>query len=86
LGALLDACLFCLVYSSQTVSTPLFDTSSIVLNNKTGHESFELTNSLGAIIYSGKFIEEQHFNSLPNGIYFLKVVDKSTSMIKLLKE
>jgi hypothetical protein len=61
-------------------------TSSITLKNKTGNERFELINSLGAIIYSGKFIEEQHFNSLPNGIYFLKVIDHSTSIIKLLKE
>jgi hypothetical protein len=74
------------IHSTSPSVFPNPFTSSIVLNNKTGHESFELTNSLGAIIYSGKFIEEQHFNSLPNGIYFLKVVDKSTSMIKLLKE
>ena len=77
------------IKETQLTSLSVFPnpfTSSIILRNKTGNESFELTNGIGAIIYSGKFIEEQLFSFLPNGIYFLKVVDKSTSIIKLLKE
>lgn len=61
-------------------------TSSISLKNKIGNELFELTNCVGEIIYSGNNIEQQNFSSLTNGIYFLKVVDKTTSIIKLLKE
>ena len=60
--------------------------TSISLKNKSGNEIFELTNYVGEIIYAGKNIEQQNFNSLTNGIYFLKVVDKRTSIIKLLKE
>lgn len=60
-------------------------TSRINLKYKTGNEKFELINCLGVIIYSGKNIEQQDFTSLPNGFYILKVIDKSASLIKLLK-
>ncbi|MBL7831453.1 MAG: DUF1566 domain-containing protein [Saprospiraceae bacterium] len=61
-------------------------TSRINLKYKTGNEKFELINCLGVIIYSGKNIEQQDFTSLPNGFYLLKVIDKSASLIKLLKK
>ena len=61
-------------------------TSRIYLKNKSEGDSFELSNSLGENIYSGKNIEQQNFSSLTSGIYFLKVVNKATSIIKLIKE
>jgi hypothetical protein len=38
------------------------------------------------LIYNGNEIENQDFSSLANGIYFLKIIDKSNSTIKLIKE
>ena len=73
----------------QMLSASVFPnpfTASISLKNKSGNELFELTNCVEQIIYSGKYIEQQNFSFLANGIYFLKVVDKTTSVIKLLKE
>lgn len=60
--------------------------SSISLKNKSGNEIFELSTCAGQIIYSGKYIEEQNLSFLPNGIYFLKIVGNSTTVIKLLKD
>ncbi len=58
----------------------------IKIKSDNSNETYEITNSLGQIIYSGKNIEQQNFSTLTNGIYFLKVADKTTSIIKLLKE
>ena len=71
---------------SGTAIYPNPFTSTINIKNKSGNEIFELTNCVGEIIYSGKYIEQQNFSFLANGIYFLKVGDKTNSVIKLLKE
>lgn len=60
--------------------------SSFLIEPKTGNELFELTDCFGQLIYSGKNIEAQNFSYLAKGIYYLKVIDSSTSVIKLLKE
>ena len=71
---------------SGTIIYPNPFASTISLKNKDGDEIFELTNCVGQIIYSGTNIEQQNFFFLTNGIYFLKVFDKTNSVIKLLKE
>lgn len=60
--------------------------SNISIKNKSGNEIFELINSVGQIIYSGKYIEKMNFSFLSNGIYFLKILDDSMSIVKLSKE
>ena len=60
--------------------------NKIKLKNTLGNENFELYNSFGQLIFSGKNIDQQNFDSLINGIYFLKITAQKTSIIKLLKE
>lgn len=60
--------------------------SKINLKSYTGNENYELYSNLGQLIYKGKLIENQDFSALSNGIYFLKISDKATSTIKLIKE
>ena len=59
---------------------------NINVKTLTGNEYFELYSNLGQIIYKGKSIENQDFSTLPKGIYFLKISDKTTSITKLIKE
>ncbi|MEI6435976.1 MAG: aryl-sulfate sulfotransferase [Bacteroidota bacterium] len=62
-------------------------TNRIALKNTTGTESFDLTNSLGHTIWSGKLIELQDFSNLPSGFYFLKIkTQNSAQTIKIIKE
>jgi hypothetical protein len=56
------------------------------LKSYTGNENYELYSNLGQLIYEGKSIENQDFSALSNGIYFLKIRDKTTSTVKLIKE
>jgi|GEM_PF-1892561 len=59
----------------------------IQLKNTTGQENYQLYNSLGQIIWTGKNIEQQDFSNLQNGIYFLKVYTQTRQQIlKLIKQ
>ena len=60
--------------------------SKINLKSYTGNENYELYSNLGQLIYQGKSIQSQDFSTLSNGIYFLKISDKATSTVKLIKE
>lgn len=60
--------------------------STINLKSATGNEKFQLYSNLGQLIYSGTAIEKQDFSGLKTGVYFLKISDKTTTTIKLLKE
>ena len=58
----------------------------ISIKSTLGTENYKLYSNLGQLIYEGKNIENQDFSLLANGIYFLKIISKSTSTIKLVKE
>ena len=60
--------------------------SSIHLKSKNSADFYELSNSFGQIIYSGKNIEMQDFSDIPKGMYFLKIVGKTTITSKIIKE
>jgi len=60
-------------------------TSTINLKGNNENERFEILNHIGQIIFSGKEIETQDFSLLPNGVYVLKIIDKTTSILKLIK-
>lgn len=60
--------------------------SKISLKSYSENENYELYSNVGQLIYQGKSIENQDFSNLSNGVYFLKISDKSTSTIKLIKE
>lgn len=59
--------------------------SMIQIKNKSGTEQFELTNIVGKIIYYGKDIDQQNFSNIPNGLYFLRIFDNGTILVKLVK-
>lgn len=59
--------------------------SFIHLNIKSQNTQYILTNTLGKIIYIGNDIELQDFSSIAQGIYLLKIIDKTSSTIKLNK-
>ena len=61
-------------------------TSKITINLLSGNETFELFDTVGKLIYTGKNIENQDFTSLSKGIYFLKITDFGSRIIKLIKE
>jgi arylsulfatase B len=58
----------------------------INLKSHTGNENYELYSNLGQLIFKGKSIENQDFSALANGIYFLKIIDKTTTTFKLVKD
>jgi hypothetical protein len=60
--------------------------STIHLKSYSGNEKYELYSSFGQLIYSGSMIEKQDFSAFPNGVYFLRIKDTSTTTVKLLKE
>ena len=60
--------------------------SIIHLKSYSGNEKYELYSSFGQLIYSGSMIEKQDFSAFPNGVYFLRIKDTSTTTVKLLKE
>jgi len=60
--------------------------STINLKSYSGNENYELYSSFGKLIYTGPTIEKQDFSALTNGVYFLRIKDKSTTTIKLIKE
>lgn len=60
--------------------------STINLTSYSGNESYEFYSSSGKLIYSGLNIEKQNFSKIAKGVYFLRIKDKSTTIIKLVKE
>ena len=61
--------------------------NKIHISNTKGNELYELMNTSGQIIWSGKQIEQQDFSDLSQGIYFLKVNSQnSIKTIKLIKQ
>jgi hypothetical protein len=60
--------------------------SSIQLLNKTASISVTLYNSQGVSVYSGLNLHQQNFQSLPKGIYYLKVNEPSGAIYRLIKE
>lgn len=60
--------------------------SKIHLKSYSGNEKYELYSSFGQLIYSGVMIEKQDFSALAKGVYFLRIKDKLTTTVKLVKE
>jgi hypothetical protein len=62
-------------------------TSSINIEGIVENEYYELLNSTGQIIWTGKQINNQDFSSLTNGLYFLRIYNgNSTQTTKLIKD
>ena len=61
-------------------------TANIKLNLRITTENYTLVNATGKIIFSGTDIESQNFNSLANGIYFLKTYGNIQRTFKLVKQ
>ena len=62
-------------------------TSSIKIEGIVENEYFELLNSTGQIIWTGKQINNQDFSSLTDGLYFLRIYNgNSTQTTKLIKD
>ena len=61
-------------------------TSKISIENSNSNTETDLWNCIGQLIYSGRNIESQDFSSLAKGIYFLKINDTSSKVIKLVKQ
>ncbi len=60
--------------------------NNIKITNGKGTEYFQLINSLGEIIYTGKNISEHDFSNIANGFYFLKITDGSKRQVsKIVK-
>lgn len=59
--------------------------SHIYISPRIGYEQIELKNSLGQIVFSGYQFEKHDFSNLAIGIYFLKILNNSNSVIKLIK-
>lgn len=59
----------------------------ILIHSIDADEDYELTNSMGEVIWKGKSIEEQNFSYLSAGLYFLKINpgQKTTRIYKLVK-
>ncbi len=60
--------------------------STIHLKSKNPSDFYELSNSLGKIIYAGTNIEMHDFTDIPKGIYFLRIVGKTNLTSKIIKE
>jgi hypothetical protein len=60
---------------------------STTINIVSSYENaeFDLYNSFGESVFSGKNIKSQNFSYLPQGVYTLKVTDNRTKFIKLIK-
>jgi len=62
-------------------------TSSINIEGKFENEYYELLNSTGQIVWSGKQINNQDFSSLTNGLYILRMYNGNTTQTtKLIKD
>jgi hypothetical protein len=54
----------------------------INLTNTTGKEFFTLINYFGQVIWSGINIEQQNFSYLSNGLYFLRIDNRTIKLVK----
>ena len=61
-------------------------TTHLKIHLKMDDDSYELNNSLGQLIYTGREIESTDFSKIPNGIYFLTIINNSKSTLKLVKQ
>jgi hypothetical protein len=61
-------------------------TTKLQLTNTIGNEFYELSDTNGKQIYSGKNIDTQDFSDLANGLYLLKITNETTYTLKLIKE
>jgi arylsulfatase B len=53
--------------------------STIHLKSYSGNENYHFFSSSGQLIFNGIMIEKQDFSSLEKGVYFLRIIDKSTT-------
>ena len=65
------------------ISNPF--SSNINIQNCSNETFFELSNAIGQCVYSGTAIMQENFAYLKNGFYFLKVIDRTTTIFKLIK-
>ena len=56
--------------------------NKINLTNTTGNDNFTLINYFGQVIWIGKKIEQQDFSYLTNGLYFLRIDNRTTKLVK----
>ena len=52
------------------------------LMNKTENDIISMINYCGQVIWTGSNIEGQDFSYLPNGLYLLRMRDRSVAVIK----
>jgi hypothetical protein len=72
---------------STYVCTPNPFVDKINIRNTSGNELYELTKIDGQLVWGGKFIEQNDFSYLPQGVYLLNIkADKSTETLKLFKK
>ena len=83
---------FCTLTPTQDLNNP--DNLSVYPNpfvdfikikNTLGTETYHLYNALGQVYFKGKNIQNQNFSALPKGVYFLEVLDKNKTVLKLVK-
>jgi hypothetical protein len=72
--------------SSGTEVYPNPFTQTINVRSQSPGERYEMSNSLGQVIYSGPNIQAQDFSGLPSGIYLLKVTAADSRVFKLVKQ
>lgn len=72
-----------IVYQAFAYPNPF--SNHINIQNSKGAETCELRNAMGQIIYRGKAIAQQDFSYLPNGVYFLQIIDKKVANFRLVK-
>ncbi len=60
--------------------------SYIHIESEIKNQFYQLTNSIGQVIYSGKQIEKQNFSYLEKGVYFLSNINNLNYHIKLAKQ
>jgi hypothetical protein len=61
--------------------------STIQVSNTQGNETFELTNTVGQVIWSGMEINTKDFSSLVKGVYILQITKGSNVIqLRLVKE
>lgn len=56
------------------------------LTLKHSGEMYEMSNAIGQIIYSGNALDQQNLSYLPKGVYYLKLINRPQTTIKLLKQ
>lgn len=73
--------------TTKLMVTPNPFSTKISFKNLKGNESFEMINTLGQVIWSGKDIEQKDFSYLNSGAYFVRVFsDNESKVLKIIKE